>query len=253
MNENIEIIDLREKFFKVSNNIFELNLDIYEIGIYVALCRFANNERKESFPSLNTICKMLNISKPKLIQSIKSLIEKHLIYKKSGNSKVSNRYYLLSIPIKSDEVVNDINQCSKQHLPRSKPHLPPVVNDVNSINTNIINTKEKDLIINIPDKSGVVKIRTYYHTLLTEYDICYKPTAQEYMTFASGYKKYCADFSDDEIMALMKKWFSEKKGAWCGYSLKNFWADIGKLQVKQEEKLNYKQQVIKNIGEKYGW
>ncbi len=151
---DIEIIDLREKFFKISNEIFKADLDIYAIGVYTALCRFANNETTESFPSLTTLCEMLKISRPKLIKTIKELESKSIILKKQGNSNYSNRYYLMTIPSKSHKVVNEINQGSKPHLPPSKPHLPRVVNDVYPIKTNIKILNKKTNIkkaIDIPD------------------------------------------------------------------------------------------------------
>jgi len=137
MRQELEIVDLREKYFKVSNQIFEEKLDIYEIGVYSVLCRFANNDSSESFPSITRIQEMLKVSRPKIVKTLKSLTEKGIIHKKSGNKGYSNRYYLMSLPSKRELLVNEINQ-------PSKPQLPQVVNEVNSIKTNNKKTNNKD-------------------------------------------------------------------------------------------------------------
>lgn len=143
MNQEIEIIDLREKYFKVSNQIFEENLDIYEIGVYSVLCRFANNNNSESFPSISRLQSMLKVSRPKIINTLKSLTDKGIIHKKTGNTGYSNRYYLMSLPSKREKLVNTINYTSKQDLPPSKPRLPEVVNEVYSKKTNTKRLREK--------------------------------------------------------------------------------------------------------------
>lgn len=142
MNE-LEIIDIREHYFKVSNHIYDHDLSIYELGVYTCLCRFANNDNTESFPSISTIQKMLKISRPKVINSIKQLVEKQIVYKKMGHTGKSNRYYLLNLPSKRHLLVNEINQGSKPHLPTSKPRLPEVVNEVYSKKTYIKKTNKK--------------------------------------------------------------------------------------------------------------
>jgi DNA-binding MarR family transcriptional regulator len=144
LNE-LEIVDRREHYFKVSNHIFNQELNVYEIGVYSCLCRFADNDSTESFPSITKIQKMLNVSRPKVVSSIKSLVEKKIIFKKMGHTGKSNRYYLLNLPSKQQLLVNDINQGSKPHLPTSKPRLPEVVNEVNSIKTYSKKTNKKDL------------------------------------------------------------------------------------------------------------
>lgn len=137
MSDDIEIIDLRECHFRVSNHIFNNGLSVYELGVYFCLCRYANNKNTESFPSITTLQKMLNISRPKVIESLKKLVEEKLIHKKQGHTGKSNRYYLLDLPSKRHLLVNTINQ-------GSKPHLPEVVNPVNPKKTHIKKTNEKD-------------------------------------------------------------------------------------------------------------
>lgn len=138
MSERIELVDLREKYFKVSNRIFDYKLDAYEISIYSLLCRYADNSTTESFPSISTISDTINISKPKVISTIKSLVNKEIIYKKLGDRIHSNKYYLMSLTTKNEEVVKEINH-------PSKPHLPQVVNEVNTKKTHvkILNEKTK--------------------------------------------------------------------------------------------------------------
>ena len=170
--DRFDIIDRREKYFKVSNNIFSEDLDIYEIGIYSVLCRFANNDTSESFPSITRICNMVKISRPKAISTIKKLVSKNIILKKQGNTGYSNRYYLKSLPSKQETLVNDINQPSKQDLPPSKPRLPEVVNEVNSKKTN-----KKDLI-----KKTNYKANSFKKQII-------KPTIQEIQSYIQE-KKY---------------------------------------------------------------
>lgn len=146
--EKDQLIDLREKFFRVSNNIFSLDLDSYDIALYTAICRYINNETKMAYPSIQKLADMCKMSKPKAVSVIKNLIEKGLIYKVTGNYTTSNKYYLLSLPSKPDKVVNDVNQ-------GSKPRLPGVVNDVNPIKTNIKK-------LNIKTNKGVKKNNNNY-------------------------------------------------------------------------------------------
>lgn len=138
--ENFKILDLRESYYKVSNRIYDesLNIDVYELGVYNCLCRFANNENTESYPSITKIQQMLKISRPKVVSATKSLIEKELILKKQGHSGKSNRYYLMPIPSKRELLVNAINQ-------GSKPGELGVVNEVNPIKTKLIKTKEENI------------------------------------------------------------------------------------------------------------
>ena len=143
MTDEFQIVDLRENYFKVSNRIFNEDLDIYEIGVYSVLCRFANNDSSESFPSLTKICEMTKISRPKVIKVLTSLAEKEIIIKKKGHLGKSNRYYLMSLPSKRELLVNTINHGSKPHLPPSKPGLPEVVNEVYSKKTNLKKLNKK--------------------------------------------------------------------------------------------------------------
>lgn len=135
----IEVNDLREQYFKVSNRIADedLDLDIFEIGIYAILCRFTNNITKKSYPSITKIQKITKLSRPKVINTIKSLVNKKIVFKKQGHIGKQNVYYLVSLPSKRDLLVNEIYQPSKRDL-------PVVVNQVYSKKTNIKKLNEKD-------------------------------------------------------------------------------------------------------------
>ncbi len=130
MSENFQIVDLREKYFKVSNRIFDHKLDAYEVSIYCLLCRYADNDTTESFPSISNLSNTLSISKPKVISTIKSLVDKGIVYKKQGDRVTSNKYYLMSLTTQREKVVNEVNHPSKQDL-------PGVVNEVNTKKTNL--------------------------------------------------------------------------------------------------------------------
>jgi DNA-binding MarR family transcriptional regulator len=161
MDNQIQVVDLREKYFRVTNHIFEEDLDIYEIGVYSVLCRYGNNDSTESFPSISKIQKMLKVSRPKIVKTLKSLTDKGIVHKRSGNKGFSNRYYLLSLPSKRELLVNMINQTSK-------PDLPEVVNEVNSIKTNTKKTNIKKLTYG--DNGNVKLTENEYKKLLDKYN-----------------------------------------------------------------------------------
>ncbi|NHZ85010.1 MAG: hypothetical protein GWP19_03915 [Planctomycetia bacterium] len=218
MSDNkIQLIDLREKFFRVSNNIFDMNLDVYEIAVYSVLCRYANNDSKMAFPSLSTLCKLLKISRPKLIKTIKSLNEKHIIYKLAGNQKTSNKYYLLSISSNADELVNDIYQPSKPRLPASKPRLPGVVNEVYSIKTNTIKTNKENLIINTvyPDNLNTKLFIDKY---------------EEWIKYRKEIKHKMVTSTINKQLKMLAKYDVNKTIAMIDQSIENGWTGLFDIQ-----------------------
>ena len=69
--------------------------------------------------------------------------------------------------------------------------------------------------------------------MLKDRDIKYIPTKTDYIVFAKGFKRYEKEGATiNEVMNLLRVWFQEDIGAWCGYKLSNFWGDIGKIQLK---------------------
>jgi hypothetical protein len=98
-----------------------------------------------------------------------------------------------------------------------------------------VGTKDSSIKDNssIKDKIQTIsKFKELYKHLLKDYRIQYVPANYEYIVFATGYNKYKAvGMVDNRIEYLMKQWFRKKLGAWCGYALKCFWNDIGKIQA----------------------
>ncbi|HYE12187.1 MAG TPA: helix-turn-helix domain-containing protein, partial [Patescibacteria group bacterium] len=108
-------------YFQAPNSIFDINLNSFEITIYLYLCRCSNNA-ESAFPSYNTISKKSGICKRKVIDTIKSLESKQLIRKivrKKSNCDNESNVYEIIIP-------------SAQHaLPSEQdaPNKEPTIND----------------------------------------------------------------------------------------------------------------------------
>ena len=93
---------MRKNFFMLDNNIFNLKLDAYEFQIYAYLVCCAGRNA-ESWPSYNTMARMLCMSTNTVIKKIDSLQEKRLIDKvatrtisKNGKTRTSNNHYYLT-------------------------------------------------------------------------------------------------------------------------------------------------------------
>jgi len=110
---------ITDPFARVLNDIIEFYgpaMGAYGVAVYTVYARFANYRTNECFPSLNTVCKILSLSKPKLIDT-NSLLENLGLLKKTtrwnkDGSPASNLYELLppTIPI-PEEVI-------KKHFPK---------------------------------------------------------------------------------------------------------------------------------------
>jgi len=81
---------------------------IYATGVYMSLCRHANN-KQFSFPSINKIAEELNISRDSVIRAIRKL-EKHLIVIVDRPKRTAhNTYYLVDKSLWSKREVADSN------------------------------------------------------------------------------------------------------------------------------------------------
>jgi predicted transcriptional regulator len=134
-------------YFCMPNELWDLDLDIYERAILTHIVRKTVGWNKKSDGiSLAQFSKDLQISKPKVIETIKSLIKRGLIEKRATYLKDGSRSYNVyslkqnSEQKQEEEVVNEINRGSKRHL-------QGVVNDIDrQYNTNTKDTnniKEK--------------------------------------------------------------------------------------------------------------
>jgi hypothetical protein len=94
-----------EHWFFVDNTIIDdygKDLGAYGIAIYATLCRFANNDRQDCYPSHETLAELTGMSKRQVIRILKQLEELELIrwerqYTESGK-QTSNLYLLLDPP-----------------------------------------------------------------------------------------------------------------------------------------------------------
>lgn len=126
--EQFEIRDLREKSKFIIDDKF-LNgyarfIGIYAVGVYSSLCRHANKEQK-CWPSVDRISEELDISRPKIFESIKYLEFWQIIIKKRVGKTCNNRYYLIDKkywkPISEVNLINftEVNRIDirgKRHL-----------------------------------------------------------------------------------------------------------------------------------------
>ena len=76
-------------------------LGAYGIAVYAVLCRFANNDTQEAYPSLATIARLIGCSKPTVIKSLKTLETEALIsiekVKSQHGDHDHNRCWLLAL------------------------------------------------------------------------------------------------------------------------------------------------------------
>ena len=201
------------------------------------------------FPSYAQICEDLQISKTTLSKCIHNIENKGYIKISAlfpdDKLRHNYKYTLIFIEgLKSEPTeVKKIN-------PLVKKNEPTCIKNLNSNNNNINNNNINNNIT--PDKSGGKKVIELYIKLLKENNIIYIPKKYEYINFYNEYKKYInKGITNEDILRAMDLWFADNHGAWCGYKLGNFWGDISKIQMGK--KLTKKEQIIKNIGDRYGW
>lgn len=124
----------------------EFGLSSNNLLCYALIYGFSQDGETEFSGSINYLCKWLNCSKPTAIKTLKDLVEKGLIEKKSviKNSITFNSYKVILgdgkeilLPVKNESKNDDLS--SKETLLGSKETLPNINNNNNNINNNIIN------------------------------------------------------------------------------------------------------------------
>lgn len=120
-------------FYIVDNELIDnygSTIGVYGVAIYNVLAKYANEKGSSIFPSYQTIADALGISRPKVIGTIKILVDAGLVKKTarvdSAGDMTSNHYVLVSLKGGKPQIPP-----SKQDLPPSKQEQPRVVNDVN--------------------------------------------------------------------------------------------------------------------------
>ena len=138
---DIEIRDRRGGFLWVSNKVFDYfaaDLNPTTFMVYLALCRLANNDDQDCYPSQDHIGKMIGVTGRTVRDSIARLQEMKLISIRAEVGK-SNAYTLLKTP----EVFSGVQAGSQSpptpEIKRQDPgsQLPP--------NKTYNKTKEQDL------------------------------------------------------------------------------------------------------------
>lgn len=213
--EELEVQDLRENYFRVSNHIYDQELDVYEIGVYSCLCRFAHNESTESFPSITTIEKMLQISRNRVIKSLKALVKYKIIHKKSGHTGKSNRYYLLDIPSARGELVRRMNQGSAPHEPPSASGELGVVHEVNSKKTHVKRLTKKTKEKNMP-------------VLPTSLKACeeFAPAWETWLTYRKEMRKTVTPTMAAGMLSKMEKMGPARAVAMIRHTIENGWQGL---------------------------
>ena len=103
--EYIDFVNRRKKvtgnFYQMPNNIFSFNLNKYELSVYSYLVCCAG-KKKECWPSLTTISRVLGISRGSAVKAIDKLVQLRLIDRiqvmkenKNGMMVMRNNHYLI--------------------------------------------------------------------------------------------------------------------------------------------------------------
>jgi len=103
--EYIDLVNRRKNltgnFYQMPNNIFSFNLNKYEIAVYSYLVCCAG-KKKECWPSLTTISRVLGISRASAVKAIDRLVQLRLVDRiqvmkenKNGMMVMRNNHYLI--------------------------------------------------------------------------------------------------------------------------------------------------------------
>ncbi len=87
------------EWFRIHNLFFDKYasiLGVYPTAVYTYISRKANNSKKQANPCIDTIAKTLNMSKGKVVQSIKHLTFWNIIRKIATPRNESNKYEMVS-------------------------------------------------------------------------------------------------------------------------------------------------------------
>lgn len=129
--QEIEVRDIRQKdFFRVDDtylNGYARVCGIYATGVYMALCRHADNSSQTCFPSISIIARKLNISRSQVIRALKKLESLNIIKKVKQEGR-HNIYYLVDKRFWLTQPVSTRNQyptdTSVYQTPVSTRHQP---------------------------------------------------------------------------------------------------------------------------------
>lgn len=139
-----EVRDMRHKEkFSIDDlylNGFAKRCGIYATGVYVSLCRHAENKTQLCYPSYKKIAEELNISRSQVIRAIKQLEKLNIVKKIRIGKKLNNRYYLLD---KSEW----ISEVSDRNFTGVRQELQPVSDrNFHSKGTQLRYTQKKEFL-----------------------------------------------------------------------------------------------------------
>jgi len=147
----IEILNLTNNFFQVTNEVFERDLPPHEIAVYCYLNRISNNTKKSCYPSLTKIAEKTGMSKRKVQECIDELVKQQFVHKIRRVDN-SNIYYLLPVASDTERIIKEISSAQDATMAQDAipiaPHATPMAQDATPpwhtmppINTNITKTK----------------------------------------------------------------------------------------------------------------
>jgi len=156
------IRDSRDKnWFWIENECIDLytkHMGVFSIAVYLSLCRHADNETQQCFPSMDLISDELGISKSTVVRSIKTLQEWNFISvvksKKEDGTQANNIYTLISsklrrqIPSVQETIGSASTECPIDTIPsvsQDSDRVSPVVHNNTQTNnkTQFNNTQEE--------------------------------------------------------------------------------------------------------------
>jgi 5-methylcytosine-specific restriction endonuclease McrA len=127
VGEKIRIKDKRKGVFTVDNvvlNHYGKAMGASGIALYVTLCRFANNQTQECYPSISTIQKMTGLDRKTILKYTKILRALGLI---TYNDNYRSRTYCLLEPVFSPRTKKEIVNIRKK-FENSKNKLSELLN-----------------------------------------------------------------------------------------------------------------------------
>lgn len=132
----IQIRDRRESgWFWADNEVLESGISGNALFLYLTLCRYANNDSQECWPSLSTLMRVTGRSRPTVLRSAKELESVGLIMRnrKQGSKTI---YTLLKVTGKKSLLVSNRSQLVKNNNPTGKNNYTQLVKESTKNKTN---------------------------------------------------------------------------------------------------------------------
>jgi DNA-binding transcriptional regulator YhcF (GntR family) len=145
VNMSIQIKDRRKfSYTRIENSVID-NIEIFDkndLLCYMVLCRFADNETSECFPSYKTIADKMRVSVKTAINAIKSLESKGIIHienrKDSKGGDTSNLYTILNF---EDKIAK--KEENKKASSTAIDEAPQTSTSINNLSNKSIPQKDK--------------------------------------------------------------------------------------------------------------